>query len=164
MRLAVGGRSAWQSVRLRSTMAYSPPYTYMEADALAEVLRARAAKPRAVAVVDVRDDDFVGGHIPGVVHAPSAAFNARVDSLVKELAGYEQVVFHCSLSQQRGPKAARIYKETREGAHAKGTLPTDACASQRISVLQDGFAHFGQKFKKDKDLVQDWDEEAWSFR
>lgn len=134
----------------------------MDADTLASELRRRTQAPSSIAVVDVRDDDYEGGHIVGAIHAPSGTFLTRVDSLVgKELQDYERVVFHCSLSQQRGPKSARIYRETRDAAQAAGRVPTK---EQAIFVLRDGFAHFGPKFKNERDLVEDWDEEAWEWR
>lgn len=143
-------------------MSFSPPYRYMDANQLASELRLRAEQPRKIAVVDVRDDDYEGGHIVGAIHAPSSTFLDRVDSLVgKELQGYEQVVFHCSLSQQRGPKSARIYRETRDAAQSSGRVPS---SEQEVFVLRDGFSNFGPKFKNDKDLVEDWDDEAWLFR
>ena len=38
----------------RRSMSYSPPYTYIEADALADELRTRGEQPGKLAVVDVR--------------------------------------------------------------------------------------------------------------
>ncbi|GBF98270.1 hypothetical protein Rsub_10933 [Raphidocelis subcapitata] len=61
-------------------------------------------------VVDVRDDDFADGHIPGAVNWVVDNFNddAGIDELVEtHLEGKERVVVHCMLSQQRGPFAAR---------------------------------------------------------
>lgn len=134
----------------------------MDADTLASSLRGRLENPKKIAVVDVRDDDYEGGHIVGAVHAPSFTFLDRVDSLVgKELQGFEKVVFHCSLSQQRGPKAARVYRETRDTAQSAGRVPS---GEQEIFVLRDGFANFGPRFKDDKALVEDWDQDAWNFR
>ena len=143
-------------------MSFTPPYQYVDADTLAKELRSRAAEPKKLAVVDVRDDDYEGGHIVGAIHAPSSTFLDRVDSLVKDTADYEQVVFHCSLSQQRGPKSARIFRETRDAQTAAGKL--SGGTAQQVLVLRDGFANFGPKFKNDKDLVQDWDEESWKWR
>jgi rhodanese-related sulfurtransferase len=59
--------------------------------------------PKTFKIVDVRDDDYVGGHIPGALNIPSRQFPSRVDSLVDELKDNEAVVFTCALSQQRGP-------------------------------------------------------------
>jgi 3-mercaptopyruvate sulfurtransferase SseA len=59
--------------------------------------------PKTFKIVDVRDDDYVGGHIPGTLNVPSQQFSSRVDSLLDELKDNEAVVFTCALSQQRGP-------------------------------------------------------------
>jgi rhodanese-related sulfurtransferase len=61
-----------------------------------------------VAVVDVRDDDHEGGHIKGCIHSPSTSFLSGVDQLREKLKDTPVVVFHCALSQVRGPKAARV--------------------------------------------------------
>jgi rhodanese-related sulfurtransferase len=62
-----------------------------------------------MAVVDVRDDDYEGGHIKGCVHSPSASLlSGGVDQLREKLKDTPVVVFHCALSQVRGPKAARV--------------------------------------------------------
>lgn len=59
--------------------------------------------PKTFKIVDVRDDDYVGGHIPGTLNIPSRHLPSRVDSLVEELKDNEAIVFTCALSQQRGP-------------------------------------------------------------
>jgi rhodanese-related sulfurtransferase len=58
--------------------------------------------------VDVRDDDFRGGNIRGAQNSPSSTFHTDVDKLVQETKETPIIVFHCMLSQQRGPKAARV--------------------------------------------------------
>lgn len=67
-----------------------------------------------VAVVDVRDDDHVGGHISGSRHVPSSKLDHRIPEIVSTLHGTEIVVFHCALSQQRGPSAALRYMREKE--------------------------------------------------
>ena len=82
-------------------------------------------------IVDVRDDDRIGGHIKGSHNSPSSDFLNKVDELVKQTKGVQTVIFHCALSQaryvsgflfiasnvliavilvnnSRGPKAARV--------------------------------------------------------
>jgi hypothetical protein len=90
-------------------MATSTPLR-LQAASLREWVLARASKesksttvPERFQIVDVRDDDFVGGSIPGTLNIPSRRFGTRVDSLVDELKNNEAVVFTCALSQQRGP-------------------------------------------------------------
>ncbi|WFD25897.1 protein-tyrosine-phosphatase [Malassezia nana] len=126
-------------------MSFQVPYKYIDADALASMLKQRTDLPRSVAVVDVRDDDYEGGHIVGAIHAPSSTFLDKVNDLLTQL--------HDCM----GPKAARIYQEVRSA-----TQPTNQ--HQQILVLRDGFGYFGPKFKQDAQLVEDWDEEAWKYR
>lgn len=59
------------------------------------------------AVVDVRESDYVGGHIKGCYHYPAGSFETSFGELQDKLVKNEinDVVFHCMLSQARGPKA-----------------------------------------------------------
>ena len=52
-------------------------------------------------VVDVRDDDYIGGHIVGGKHKPSVTFRETVQELVEETKDVKTVIFHCHLSLQR---------------------------------------------------------------
>jgi Cdc25 family phosphatase len=67
----------------------------------------KAGIPMKFKIVDVRDDDYQGGNIPGTLNVPSRQLSFRVDSLVDELKDNEAVVFTCALSQQRGPNVLR---------------------------------------------------------
>jgi rhodanese-related sulfurtransferase len=71
-------------------------------------------KNPSMAVIDVRDTDYIGGHIAGGTNIPSDTHDYKMPELVRTLAGKETVVFHCALSQQRGPKAALRYLRERE--------------------------------------------------
>jgi rhodanese-related sulfurtransferase len=112
-------------------------------------------------IVDVRDDDFRGGNIRGALNSPSTQFLANVDKLVQDTKDTPIVVFHCMLSQQRGPKAARvrriallrcnlnalvmrlqIYAETRDALQAEGKDK-----DHEVYVLRGGFGEFQAKFK-----------------
>ncbi|ORX33791.1 Rhodanese-like domain-containing protein [Kockovaella imperatae] len=133
---------------VHSSMSFSLPYKYITADELAKILKAKPASDvKDIAVVDVRDDDFAGGNIVSAVNVPSSTFHDSVGGLVKRLEKCPSVVFHCALSQQRGPKAARIYAETREASLS--SPPT-----QQIYVLRDGFTGFQSKFRNDPELVE----------
>ncbi|KAI9821187.1 MAG: hypothetical protein M1827_003921 [Pycnora praestabilis] len=78
-----------------------------------------------IAIIDVRDDDHVGGHIAGSTHVPSSTLDYRTAELVRTLKPKSIVVFHCALSQQRGPSAALRYQRER-----KRLLGDDAGASK----------------------------------
>ncbi|UZJ56768.1 hypothetical protein CBS101457_006088 [Exobasidium rhododendri] len=139
---------------------------YIRNDELAAKLKERKQGDKTIAIVDVRDDDFEGGNIPGCVHIPSAVFGDKINELVQSsLKDVHQVIFHCALSQARGPKAARIYKEAREEAIKSGKLKTSpGSQDQVVAILRDGFGGFGPKYKNDATLVENWDEESWKYR
>jgi len=107
------------------------------------------------AIVDVRDADFIGGNIPHCIHIPSSEFAQSVDELVERLKDVPLVVFHCFLSQQRGPKAARIFLEARVEK-----LP-DLAGKQEITILRGGFSEFQHFYKGDPELVENWDASVW---
>ncbi|RSH93889.1 hypothetical protein EHS25_006541 [Saitozyma podzolica] len=142
-------------------MSHAPSVRYITADELAKLLKSKSTKDiNDVAVVDVRDDDFVGGNIVAAMNVPSGTFHANVQDLVKRLENGElhprgqawlpKVVFHCALSQQRGPKAARTYAEARELCLTEKQREK----AQQIYVLRDGFSGFQSKFRDDPELVE----------
>ena len=67
-----------------------------------------------IAVIDVRDHDYPGGHIKTSTHIPSSSLDHTIPEIVRKMAGKEIVIFHCALSQQRGPSAALRYLRERE--------------------------------------------------
>merc|ERR1719464_884284 len=67
-------------------------------------------KDKTVLVIDVRGDDYEGGHIPGCRNIPCGQFKPKVDALVKEMIKTKKlVVFHCMYSMTRGPLCARLF-------------------------------------------------------
>ncbi|KXN81744.1 Dual specificity phosphatase ibp1 [Leucoagaricus sp. SymC.cos] len=106
-------------------------------------------------VIDVRDYDRAGGHIVGSVNKPSADFLMSVDELVKDTKDVPLVIFHCALSQMRGPKAARIFEETRSIKYEGQEI------TQEVAILRDGFVGFQDKYRHDPKLVEQWDQELW---
>jgi len=79
----------------------------------------------------VRETDHIGGHIKGSQHVPSTTLDIKIPELVRKLADKEIVVFHCALSQQRGPGAALRYIRERkrilgEGTKVPGSLVSEA--------------------------------------
>ncbi|KAL6641419.1 hypothetical protein ACP70R_019600 [Stipagrostis hirtigluma subsp. patula] len=82
--------------------------SYVSATKLLSMAR---ANPR-LAIIDVRDDErSYQAHIPGSRHFASGGFAARMPELVSSTAGKETLVFHCALSQVRGPSCARMFAE-----------------------------------------------------
>lgn len=135
---------------LTATMSFKQAFSFISAKELATFLRNPENK---IAVVDVRDDDYEGGHIKGCIHSPSTGFlDGGVESVREKTKETPVVVFHCALSQVRGPKAARIYAETTDEVRKRGG---DAPIPQEVLVLRGGFTEFQALFRHDKDLVED---------
>jgi len=105
----------------------------------------------------VRDADYDGGNIPDCIHIPSLSFYEHVKGLVEQLKSTPVVVFHCYLSQQRGPKAARVFSEFRDGL-----LTPEQVSQQEILILHGGFAEFQHHFKDDPELVENYRASAWN--
>ncbi|KDR82495.1 hypothetical protein GALMADRAFT_237814 [Galerina marginata CBS 339.88] len=128
---------------------------YINGDELADLIKSGKVPKKDFVVIDVRDDDYVGGNIKGSVNLPSREFLMNVDGLVKDTKQVPLVIFHCSLSQVRGPKAARVYSETRKNV-------VDKDIPHEVVILRDGFSQFQVKYKDDPELVENWDEGVWA--
>ncbi|KAH9994579.1 Rhodanese-like protein [Xylariaceae sp. FL0662B] len=110
-----------------------------------------------IAVVDVRDDDHIGGHIKSSLHFPSRSLDATMPTLVRRLAHAETVVFHCALSQQRGPGAALRYLREREAAEGG----KEGSAMQKVYVLDRGFVGWQETYGSDERLTEGYRREIW---
>lgn len=106
------------------------------------------ATAKTLAVVDVRDEDYIGGHIKGAVNVPSTAFHISLPTLTDNLTtqNKEKVVFHCMLSQQRGPSCASAYVR-----HIAGT---PAAQTQEVYVLRNGFSGWAREYGKDSSVTE----------
>ncbi|TMW68817.1 hypothetical protein Poli38472_006285 [Pythium oligandrum] len=122
---------------------------YIASSELATALR-HPTEPRPI-VVDVRDVDFAGGHIRTAINVPEWKFNddANVDDLVERYKDEKQLVFHCMLSQVRGPKCAKRFL-TRLQAVVKENAPRPV-----VQVLVGGYARFSELYKGETDLLED---------
>ncbi|GAA5874778.1 hypothetical protein JCM1840_000430 [Sporobolomyces johnsonii] len=109
-------------------------YTYLNHDQLVALMRS-GESGKDYQVVDVRDDDYRGGNIPGALRAPTEDRTEQsVQDLVQKLEDVPKVIFHCSLSQVRGPKAARIYAEALAEAQAAKADPAPPVAPSAAST------------------------------
>jgi len=130
---------------------------YITCEQLAEIIKSDRRPHKDYLVVDVRDHDFRGGNVKHALNKPSGQFLNTVNELVKDAKDVPLVVFHCWFSQIRGPKAARIYEETRLKVIGENNLN-----GQEIFILRDGIAAFQDKYKDDPDLVENWDKNVWA--
>ena len=114
--------------------------------------------------------DRIGGHIKNSIHAPSNTLDAKMPTLVRQLADKKTVVFHCALSQQRGPSAAIKYVRERERmfprrhkdsttSEKKDEEPEEE--EQKIYVLDQGFVGWQQVYADDERLTEGYRKEIW---
>ncbi|KAI9828510.1 MAG: hypothetical protein M1826_006047 [Phylliscum demangeonii] len=137
--------SSITAVRLSGMLSQAAPPTTAPATTRTTVVPTTTTVPPTtsppLAVIDVRDDDHIGGHIRTSQHVPSTRLMARdgqqMAQLVQELREVPVVVFHCSLSQQRGPAAAEVY------------------------VLEGGFRSWLALYGEDTTLTEGYDKEIW---
>lgn len=166
--------------------------TYITRDELAATLlaspNAPSSPPPNLAIVDVRDSDHVGGHIRGSTWVPSSELDYRTPELVRTLRDKEVVVFHCVLSQQRGPSAALRYLREKgrlegvlggagEGEPAQGgdgeekgeevgkaeEKEKEKKVEQKVVVLKGGFGEWQEKYGTDERLTEGYQKDIWEF-
>ena len=149
----------------RMSMAPTQAIRRMQREQLSELLLSKDASK--VAVIDVRGDDHVGGHIHTSQHVPSTTLDHKIPELVRTLAEKQMVVFHCALSQERGPRAAQRYMEEREkkmksgdvgrstgppeigikdGGITKVSAISDETKQQEVFILDKGFVGWQEKY------------------
>ncbi|GAA5838026.1 hypothetical protein JCM5353_003373, partial [Sporobolomyces roseus] len=157
---------------------------YINHDELTALIKSEAVAGKDYQVVDVRDEDFRGGNITGAIRAPSEARTEQtVHDLVTKLEGVPKVIFHCTLSQVRGPKNARIYADAvaSKQAQSNSTSTTaseetpvasdqsfspnpypNQAGKQQVLVLRDGFQNWQGLYRNDPKLVENFDSKIWS--
>lgn len=101
----------------------------------------------------------MGGHIKGSTNVPSRQLDAMMATLVRRLKDKKTVVFHCALSQQRGPSAALKYLRERDELLA--ALGEAREGEQAVMVLDRGFVGWQEVYGPDERLTEGWRKEIW---
>ncbi|KAJ3279699.1 hypothetical protein HK104_001230 [Borealophlyctis nickersoniae] len=140
--------------------ALQPP-TYIEPHELAPLLRDKSMVPRKdYVIIDVRGDDFANGNIPTAINIPSELFLDRPAAYVERFRDVPKIIFHCALSQVRGPKCAtRYYAAFMEGLQE--TEQKEGLATQQVYILRGGFDGWQRMYRKEADLVEKFNEAYW---
>ncbi|KAH6890624.1 Rhodanese-like domain-containing protein [Thelonectria olida] len=126
-----------------------------------KILEEQDAKELTYAIIDVRDDDYIGGHIKGSLNVPAHTLDAMMATLVRKFKDKKTVVFHCALSQQRGPSAALKYLRERDGLlKAMGEDPKGE-SGQEVVVLDRGFLGWQEVYGGDERLTEGYRKELW---
>ena len=94
-------------------------------------------------------------------------------TLLRKLADKPVVVFHCALSQQRGPSAALKYLRAREAQAQRGAafpdqavyvldaLYMEPAILTTMDLTTDGFAGWQEAYGPDEALTEAWRKEIW---
>lgn len=96
-------------------------------------------------------------------------------TLVRKLADKDVVVFHCALSQQRGPSAALSYLRAKEGSLSSATAAASrrsaevpegegaggAKKQQLVYILDRGFVGWQEVYGPDERLTEAYRKEIW---
>ena len=115
-------------------------------------------------VLDARDDDRTGGHIPGSIHVAdsmeSSAKMQLLSSLMDTIQSQREneadvwIITHCMESAHRGPRLANLI-------HSK--LPKELKDFVKIRILNRGAEGWVRKYFMDSSLVEDYDDDIWGF-
>ncbi|KAG0011887.1 hypothetical protein BGZ81_001891 [Podila clonocystis] len=144
-------------------MAAQQP-TYVDSHVLEELVKDKTKVPRKdYLIIDVRDADYIGGHIPGCLNVPAHDLPDKLPQLIEEYKNVPQLFFHCALSQVRGPKAANRWSQAvAAAAETAAETATTPAPAQKINILRGGFGEWQRKHKDNKVLVEDYQEEYWT--
>ena len=98
---------------------------YITANELYTLLQTNNRSTSPVIVIDVRDEDIEGGQIKSAINIPCSDFLDNVERYAEKYKEADLVVFHCALSQVRGPKCYNAYSRyTCNGAILRGGFET----------------------------------------
>ncbi|KAI8905167.1 Rhodanese-like domain-containing protein [Gorgonomyces haynaldii] len=114
---------------------------FLEPEQVKELLETKTINKDFV-IVDVRGDDFASGNIPGCTHIPSDEFLELKEYPFEQV---PTVIFHCHLSQVRGPKCAQRFSTN---------------TGKKAFVLKGGISQFQAKFKDTK-FIENHNQDFW---
>ncbi|KAI1063163.1 hypothetical protein LB507_005652 [Fusarium sp. FIESC RH6] len=152
----ISRRALFSHVRTMTTIA---SLKRLSAKSLSEkILEEVNVTDPTFAVIDVRDNDYIGGHIKGCTNIPAHTLEAMMPTLVRRLKDKKTVVFHCALSQQRGPSAALKYLRERDGLlRSMG----EEAKEQDVYVLDRGFSGWQEVYGEDERLTEGYVKDLW---
>lgn len=122
--------------------------------------------------------DYIGGHIKNAQNFPSHTLDATLPTLIRQLEDKATVIFHCALSQQRGPGAALRYIRERDRLRAAQAAKVskqknssggeevqaeaeEKAFEQTVYVLDRGFVGWQEKYGTDERLTEGYRKELW---
>lgn len=120
------------------------PFAYLSR----EKLKSKIQKNSNIIVIDVREDDYIGGHIKNSVHISANKFHENITKVLQLVNTADEVILHCQESIKRSPRCAKILFNI---------------IGKQIYILEGGFDQWVRNFWN-TDLVEDYDDEYWYFQ
>ncbi|RLV91977.1 CDC25-like phosphatase YCH1 [Spathaspora sp. JA1] len=113
------------------------------------------------AIIDVRDTDYIGGHIKGSHNYPACNLLRTIPKLHAQLyrEKVDDVVFHCMLSQARGPSAA--LKFLRSLNKIDDPVVKEYFKGVHVYVLKGGFQRWAREYGDDSNVTEDLAADLW---
>lgn len=138
---------------------------YIDPDQLYQLIKT-TKNPQDLVIIDVRDDDYDGGHIRDSWHIPVTEFKQVFPTVLSKLQaqGTKKVVIHCSLSKQRGPSSALRFRRFLNEELASSDAPQsvkDYISQLSVAVLKGGFVAWQRKYGTDESVTEDYDAEEY---
>ncbi|CAB46700.1 Cdc25 family phosphatase Ibp1, unknown role, implicated in DNA replication [Schizosaccharomyces pombe] len=132
--------------------------SYVSPDALKGWLM---ESPNEISIIDVRDYDYEGERIPGSVRIPSDTFLASVDQHVDDLMKKRSLIVHCTYSQVRGPKAARVLSEILRNRITESKEKLSLSQKEKlfqnlptVYILHGGFSAWKRRYGGQQGLIE----------
>ena len=102
----------------------------------------------------------------GSTNVPIRSLDAMMPTLVRQLNDKKVVVFHCALSQQRGPTAALKYLREKGPLLSKNKIAPASTedgepVEQQVYVLDRGFVGWQEVYGEDERLTEGYRKELW---
>ncbi|OBA27031.1 hypothetical protein HANVADRAFT_48556 [Hanseniaspora valbyensis NRRL Y-1626] len=127
-------------------------------------------KDEPIYVIDVRGSDFIGGHIKGCINIPYKDLRTmntetgnydNIDDFINKYLKDKtnvNVLFHCAMSQQRGPSAALLISRLLQEPKYKDFIEK---SNVNIMVLYKGFINWQQEYGNDSEVTEDYNKYIW---
>lgn len=104
-----------------------------------------------ILLIDLREDDYIGGHIKNSVNIPANTFSNNIDRVLRLLDKYNYVIFYCQESLKRSPRCSNILLSEISDNKDK-----------QIYILEGGFYNWVKRFWN-TNLVEEYNDEYWYY-
>jgi rhodanese-related sulfurtransferase len=141
---------------MASSSGYPQEPARIDPEDVAELIKSRNSETASsFVIVDVRDDDYVGGHITGAINISSGMWDLNAGKAAQRLltehsssSGPTTYIFHCMKSQVRGPTCARKFVNQIAFSGVPEGVPPPV-----VKVLRGGFEGWYMRYKDVEGMV-----------